>query len=218
MPSARSVALRASAPLLLPTAALGVTFGLLASPVLGALPALVMSAIVFSGTAQFGAVSVLASGGGVPLAMGTGLLANARFLPMGFALAPSLTGSPWQRARTGLVVVDASFALAHRGNGRFDPVTVVWSAPLQYAGWVGGTAAGVAGASMLADPGRFGLDVLFPVFYIGLQLPELRGSARRLVVAALSAAAALVLVPVAPEGIPVLAASATALLGLWEPS
>jgi predicted branched-subunit amino acid permease len=218
MSTTRSDAVRRSAPLLLPTAALGVTFGLLASPVLGVLPALVMSAIVWSGTAQFGALSVLAGGGGVPLAMGTGLLANARFLPMGFALAPSLTGSPWRRAATGAVMVDASFALAHEGEGRFDPETVVWSAPLQYVGWVGGTAAGVAGASLFADPGRFGLDVLFPVFYVGLLLPELRGSARRLVVAAMSAVVALALVPLAPEGIPVLAAAATALVGLKEPS
>ena len=218
MSTARSVAVRRSAPLLLPTAALGVTFGLLASPVIGVLPALVMSAIVWSGTAQFGALSVLAGGGGVPLAMGTGLLANARFLPMGFALAPSLSGSWWRRAATGAVMVDASFALAHEGEGRFDPETVVWSAPLQYAGWVGGTAAGVAGASLFADPGTFGLDVLFPVFYVGLLLPELHGSARRLVVAAMSAVVALVLVPIVPEGIPVLAAAATALLGLKEPT
>jgi len=218
MSTARSIALRASAPLALPTAALGVTFGLLAAPVIGAVPALVMSAVVWSGAAQFGALSVLAGGGGIPLAMGTGLLANARFLPMGFALAPSLSGSPLRRAGTGALVVDASFALAHKGEGRFDPVTVVWAVPLQYAGWVGGTAAGVAGATMLADPGRLGLDVLFPVFYIGLLLPELSGSARRLVVAALSAAVALVLVPITPEGIPVVAAAATALLGLKEPS
>ena len=218
MSTTRSVAMRASAPLLLPTAALGVTFGLLASPLIGVIPAVVMSAIVWSGTAQFGAVSVLAGGGGVPLAMGTGLLANARFLPMGFALAPSLSGSPLRRAATGALVVDASFALAHKGEGRFDPGTVLWAAPLQYAAWVGGTAAGAGGASMLADPGKLGLDVLFPVFYIGLLLPELRGPARRLVVAALSAVVALVLVPIVPAGIPVLAAAAMALLGLKEPS
>ena len=218
MSTARSAALRASAPLALPTAALGVTFGVLAAPIFGAVPALLMSAIVWSGAAQFGAVSVLAGGGSMPLAMGTGLLANARFLPMGFALAPSLNGSPWRRAGTGALMVDASFALAHRGEGRFDPVTVVWSAPLQYVGWVGGTAAGVAGATMLADPGRLGLDVLFPVFYLGLLLPELRGPSRRLVVAGLSALVALVLIPVVPEGVPVLAAAATALLGLKEPS
>jgi predicted branched-subunit amino acid permease len=218
MYSPRKVALLGSVTLMLPTAALGVTFGLLASPLIGGVAALVMSAVVFSGAAQFGALSVLAGSGGVPLAISTGLLANARFLPMGFALAPSLRGSPLKRALTGAVMVDASFALAHRGEGRFDPVVVVWSAPLQYAGWVAGTAAGVAGASVLSDPARLGVDVLFPVFYLGLLLPELRGSSRALLVAAMSAGVALALVPVAPEGVPVLAAAATALLGLREPS
>ena len=106
---------------LLPTAALGVTFGVLAAPIFGAVPALLMSAIVWSGAAQFGAVSVLAGGGGMPLAMGTGLLANARFLPMGFALAPSLSGRPLRRAATGALMVDASFALAHRGRRQVRP-------------------------------------------------------------------------------------------------
>ncbi len=58
-----------------------------------------MSAMVWSGAAQFGAVSVLAGGWRRALAMGTGLLANARFLPMGFALAPSLPAvCSWRRA------------------------------------------------------------------------------------------------------------------------
>jgi len=214
----RADAVRASATLLLPTAALGVTFGILASTAMGALPAVAMSALVWSGTAQFGAVSVLAGSGGVPLAMGTGLLANARYLPMGFALAPSLSGSAARRALAGILVVDASFALAHRGEGRFDPETVIWAAPVQYAGWVGGTAAGVAGASVLANPGQLGLDVLFPVFYLGLLLPELRGSARGCLVAAMSATVTLMLIPVTPPGVPVLAAAATALLGFRKPS
>jgi predicted branched-subunit amino acid permease len=209
---------RTSVTLALPTAALGVTFGVLAVPALGVVPAVLMSVVVWSGAAQFGALSVLAGGGGVALAAGTGLLANARFLPMGFALAPSLTGSPLRRALTGTLMVDASFALAHRGEGRFDPEVVVWSAPLQYLGWVAGTLAGALGASSLLDPEALGLDVLFPVFYLGLLVPELRGAGRHLAVAALSGVVALALVPIAPEGLPVLAAAATALLGLKEPT
>jgi len=215
--STRTESVRASAPIALPTAALGVTFGVLAVPVIGVLPAIVMSAVVWSGAAQFGALTVLTGGGGVALAASTGLLANARFLPMGFALAPSLSGPPLRRFLTGMLMVDASFALAHRGEGRFDPGVVVWSAPLQYVGWLVGTAAGALGAS-LADPGRLGLDVLFPVFYLGLLVPELRGAGRPLAVAALAAVVALLLVPVAPEGVPVLAAAATALVGLKEPA
>jgi len=214
----RTQVMRTSVAIALPTAALGVTFGVLAAPVVGAVAAVLMSAVIWSGAAQFGALSVLSGGGSAALAIGTGLLANARFLPMGFALAPSLSGSPLRRFVTGALMVDASFALAHRGEGRFDPEVVVWSAPLQYLGWLSGTIAGAVGAATLLDPEQLGLDVLFPVFYLGLLVPELRGAGRHLVVAALAGVVALALVPVAPEGVPVLAAAATALLGLKEPA
>ena len=164
MTSGRRAGLRGSAPLLLPTAAIGLTFGLLAAQVFGAIPALVMSALVWSGTAQFAALSVVAGGGNLGLAAVTGLLANTRFLPMGFGIAPSLRGSRARNAATGALLADASFAIAHRDAGDFDISALVWSAPLQYVGWVGGTALGVAGASIAGDPGRLGLDVLFPVF------------------------------------------------------
>ena len=214
--SGRRAGLRGSWPLLLPTAAVGLTFGLLAVPVFGALPALVMSAVVWSGSAQFAALTVF-SGGGVGLAAVTGLLANTRYLPMGFALAPSLTGGRLGNAATGAVLADASFALAHRAGGRFDPSALRWATPFQYVGWVGGTAVGVAGASIASDPTRLGLDVLFPVFYASLLLPELRSSGRALLVAAVSAAVTLGLTPLTPHGLPVLAASAAALIGLVPP-
>lgn len=149
---------------------------------------------------------------------GTGLLANARYLPMGFAIAPDLHAPAWRRAVTGAVLADASFAIAHRRGGGFDTRTLEWASPPQHAGWVSGTAAGVAGASLLADPGRFGFDVLFPVFYLGLLLPELAGQLRPLLVALLAGAVTAALIPVAPEGVPALAGAAAALLGIREPA
>jgi predicted branched-subunit amino acid permease len=56
--------------------------------------------------------------------------------------------------------------------------------------------------------------VLFPVFYLGLLVPELRAAGRPLAVAVAAAVVAMALVPITPEGVPVLAAAATALLGL----
>lgn len=101
---------RASVPLLLPTVAIGLTFGVLAAPRIGAVPAVMMSVLVWAGTAQFAAISVL--GGGAGLAVATGLLANLRYLPMGFAIAPSLRGPAWRRAVSGPLLADASFVLA----------------------------------------------------------------------------------------------------------
>jgi predicted branched-subunit amino acid permease len=206
--------LRASLPLVVPTLAVGVTFGLLAGPLLGPLGAVLMSAIVWSGTAQFAALSVLAAGGGAVLAGASGLLANLRFLPMGFAIAPSVHGGPGRRAGIGVTLVDASFALAHRGGGRFDVPALVGAAPLQYAAWVAGTAAGAVGADLLGDPRRWGLDVLFPAFYLSLLVPDLRDDRRTRLVAAVAAVLALGLTPIAPPGVPLLAAGAAALIGL----
>jgi len=132
-------------PLALPIAAVGMSFGLLAGPLLGAIPSILMSAVVWSGTAQFAALSILTSGGGTALAAGAGLLANTRFLPMGFALAPSMKGRPLRRLLTGALLADASFVIGHRGGGRFDISAVAWAAPVQYVTWVGGTVVGGGG-------------------------------------------------------------------------
>lgn len=118
---------RASVPLLLPTVAIGLTFGVLAAPKIGAVPAVMMSVLVWAGTAQFAAISVL--GGGAGLAVATGLLANLRYLPMGFAIAPSLRGPAWRRAVSGALLADASFALAHRRSGGFDIGTLEGARP-----------------------------------------------------------------------------------------
>src|SRR5436190_1594070 len=124
--------LRASLPLAIPVAAVGMSFGLLAAPLLGALSSIAMSAAVWSGTAQFAALSILNSGGGLALAASAGLLANTRFLPMGFAIAPSMTARPLRRLLTGAVLADASFVIAHRKGGQFDISALVWAAPVQY--------------------------------------------------------------------------------------
>jgi predicted branched-subunit amino acid permease len=83
----------------------------------------------------------------------------------------------------------------------------------QAAAWTGGTLIGVLAGSARADPGALGLDAMFPAFFAVLLWGEARG---RLPVtaAAIGAVIALALMPFAPPGVPVLAASAAALLGL----
>jgi predicted branched-subunit amino acid permease len=217
--------LRASLPTALPTAAVGVSFGLLAAPALGAVPTVAMSVLVWSGTAQFAAVTGLLAGAGPAVAIGTGLLANARFLPMGFAIAPSMNSRPVRRAAVGVLLADASFAIGHRSSGRFDVTAIAWAMPVQYLAWVAGTAAGAAGAGVVGDPERWGLDVLFPVFYLSLLMPELglrrpdrepghRTDRRPLAAAVLAAFITVALTPLAPPGVPVLAAALAAALGL----
>jgi 4-azaleucine resistance transporter AzlC len=191
----------------------GVSFGVLAEPVMGAAAAIVMSAVVFAGSSQFAALAVLASGGSAAAAIVAGALLNARFLAMGIALAPSLRGGRLRRAAEGQAVVDASWALANRGEGRFDRDLLVGATLAQYPCWLIGTAIGALGGDLLDDPRTLGLDAIFPAFFLGLMATELR-SPRARAAAIGGGAIALLLAPKLPPGLPVLAASAAALIGL----
>jgi len=211
--SSTRAGVRAGLPLVLPVFLVAVSFGVLARPVMGASPAVVMSIVVFAGAAQFASLSVLAAGGTAGAAVVAGLLMNARFLPMGFAAAPSLRGGSLARAAQGQAVVDASWALASRRDGTFDRGLLLGATIPQAFAWISGTIVGVFAGSSLAHPERFGLDAIFPAFYLALLLGEVR-TGRARAAAALGALIAFALIPVAAAGVPVIAASAAALLGL----
>ena len=203
---------RAGAPYALAAALVGVSFGVLAEPVFGAFATVAFSAIVFAGGAQFAALAVLADGGGAGTAIVAGILLNARFIPMGVAFGPSTTGGWLARALQGQAVVDASWALANRGGGRFDRDFLLGATALAYPAWVGGTVVGVLVGDALGSPEDLGLDALFPAFFLGLLVEE-GGNRAGVVVAVVGAAIALALTPVAPPGVPILAASLAVLAG-----
>src|SRR4051794_7059456 len=206
--------LREAIPFAIAGGLVAVSFGVVAQDAgFTELQAIVMSAIVFAGSAQFAAVAIIAHGGVAGAAIVAAALMNARFLPMGIALGPSLPGGPLARAAQGQAVVDASWAMAAQGDGSFDRSFLFGATSIQYATWSAGTIIGAVGRGLIPHPEDLGLDAVFPAFFLALLLAEVKDR-RTLVVAALGAMIALVLVPVAPAGIPVLAASAAALLGL----
>jgi len=207
---------RKGAPFALAGGLLALSFGVVAREAgLSAVAAIVMSAVVFGGSAQFAAIAIIGQGGGVGAAVGAAALMNSRFLPMGVALAPSLPGGAAKRAAQGQTVVDASWVLAAREDGTFDHWILFGSSAVQYVTWIGGTAIGALGGDVLGDPSALGLDALYPAFFVGLLLSEVR-SRRGREAAALGALVALVLVPFAPPGVPVLLAGAGALIGLMR--
>jgi len=193
----------------------GLSFGVVAQPIMGAGPAIAFSAFVFAGAAQFGATAVLASGGSALTAILAGAMLNARFLPMGIAVAGALKGGPLARALQGQTIVDASWAAAHLGGGRFDRKILIGATIPQYPAWVLGTVIGALGANKLGDPKALGLDAVFPAFFLGLLLSEATSSRIARVVALTGAGLALVLTPLLPPGLPILLASSAALLG-WR--
>ena len=193
---------------------LAASFGILAEDAgFSDLAAVIMSAIVFAGSAQFTAISILAQGGGAGAAVAAAALMNSRFLPMSAAVGPSFSGGPIRRALKGQAVVDHSWALSSRGDGTFDEHLLLGASAIAYVTWVTGTAAGALLGDRLGDPDSLGLDAIFPAFFFGLLLNEIK-SRRARGVAALGTVIALALVPFTPPGIPVLVASLASLVGL----
>jgi 4-azaleucine resistance transporter AzlC len=205
----RAAGIRRGLPFGIAVFAISVSFGVLARPLMGLVAPIVMSIVVFSGAAQFGALAVLIAGGSTGAAIAAGVLLNARYLAMGLALAPSLRGRALSRGAFAMTTVDASWAAASLGDGTFDPWYMVGVSIPQYAGWVLGTVCGVLLGPALGDPKALGLDALFPAFFIALLFEEVRGR-RRMFAAGGGAAIALVLTPLVPAGLPILAAGAAA--------
>ena len=208
---------RAGLPVAVAGLALAISFGVLAEPVMGPVAPVVMSAIVFAGSAQFGALAVLAAGGGFVPAVVAGVLLNARYVPMGIALGTSLDHGPGRRALIGQGMIDYSWAAAAREGGHFDWRFMIGATTPAYPTWVGGTLIGVLAGDLIGDPEALGLDAIFPAFFLALLLSGEASTGRRAVVAALlGAAIALALVPWAPPGVPIIAACLAALIGLYE--
>jgi branched chain amino acid efflux pump len=207
---------RAGLPFAVATIVLGVSFGVLARQLgWGVAAPIVCSVLVLSGSAQFASASILGAGGGVGTATLAAVFVNARFLPMGLAVAPSLAGGRLRRAVEAQTIVDASWALANRGDGTFERRFLIGATVPQLGAWIGGTAIGAVAGGFLADPEALGLDVVFPAFFLILLAEELRDR-RAIAVAVIAGLIALTLVPFTPPGIPVVAACGAALLGLWR--
>jgi branched chain amino acid efflux pump len=191
--------------------AISFSFGVVARPAMGSVAPIVMSIAVFSGAAQFGALAVLTAGGSTAAAIAAGVLLNGRYAAMGIALAPSLRGRAISRAAFAATMVDSSWAAASRRDGTFDPWYMVGVSVPQYVGWVMGTILGVLIGPRLGSPSGLGLDALFPAFFLALLFEEARGY-KRAAAGAGGAGIALLLTPVVPAGLPILAASAAAVV------
>ena len=211
--SVRKVLL-AAAPIAIAVFVFGVSFGVLA--VAAHLPAwsvVLMSVLVFAGSAQFAAIGVIAAGGSVLTAIFAGGLLNLRFVATGIAVTRSLPGGRLLRSLLAQLSIDESYALSARAGspGRPDGKTLLVTGALLYIVWVIGTSLGALLGPVLGDPKRLGLDAAFPAGFVALLWPMLSGHhAVRCAIA--GAAVALVLAPFTPPGIPLAGA---AVVGLW---
>ena len=201
---------RQSASIIAAVAPFGVVFGASAATAgLTLLEALGFSMLIFGGSSQFAAAEILGDGGSVAAAAAAGLLLNVRSLAFGVIMAPALTGAWWQRAAMSQLMIDESTAVGSAQVGlkwrRYGylvaggGVFVVWNLTTLL-----GHALFAGAGDLITD---LGLDAAGPAAFLALLWPRLaRRPALRTAIA--GAVIALLLVPVAPAGVPILAAMA----------
>jgi 4-azaleucine resistance transporter AzlC len=163
--------------------------------------ALLMSLIVFSGAAQFTGVTMLAAGANPVAIVITTLALGLRFVLMGASLTPYLGGlSAGWRAFLGFQMVDESYAVAiarfRAGTG--DRWFFLGANVALYIVWAIATVLGAFLGGLVPDPAAWGLDLIFPLIFLGLLAPLVRSRADALT-AVLAGALALVGSQVLPD-------------------
>jgi len=205
---------RQSVSISLAVAPFGVAFGVACTEAgLGLPEAMGFSLLVFTGGTQFAAVRVLADGGAAATALVTGLLLSLRSLAYGVVMAPALGSQPrWQRMLASQWMIDETMAV---GSAQADPEAqrygYLLTGALLYTTWNASTAAGalLSRAGDLVE--KFGIDATIPAAFLALVWPRLLNPVQRWVVVG-GAAISIALVPVAPAGVPIVAAAAAVFL------
>ena len=187
----------------------GLAFGALcAESGIGVWEALGFSSIIFGGSSQFAAVSVLADDGTVIAAITAGLLLNLRSLAFGVSMAPSLKGSFLWRAGVSQLMIDESTAIgSSQATHELRRYGYLWGGLSVFVLWNATTLIGISvlseAESLITD---LGIDATIPAAFLGLIWNKLENTKHR-AVAVIGAITALILIPFTPAGIPVIAAA-----------
>ncbi|HEU0042876.1 MAG TPA: AzlC family ABC transporter permease, partial [Jiangellaceae bacterium] len=153
----------------------------------------VSGAVLFAGSAQLSALSLLEAGAGLAVVVGAVALVNARFLVYGAGLEARFRNQPtWFRWLGPQFIVDQTYALAINRTDldtarRFRHYWLAMAAVLGVI-FVASTAAGVLLGPVL--PAASPLEFVAPAVFIGLLAPRLRGP-RSVIVAVVAALVSL---------------------------
>jgi 4-azaleucine resistance transporter AzlC len=205
------------APIAVAAFAFAVSFGVLArTSGIASVEAIVMSATTFAGSAQLAAASILGAAGGIVSAIVAATLLNARYAPISVSVAPVFVGGPVRRLFESQLIVDESWAMSRRKDGRYDRKLLVGGGLVLYGCWVSGTVVGALAGDALGDPAALGLDAAFPALFLAILVTQVHDRLA-LAAAVLGGTIALALLPVAPAGLPIVAAATACLLGWRRP-
>lgn len=161
---------------------------------------LAMSLIVFAGASQFTAAGLFAAGAAPLAIVVTTLIINARHALLAASLAPYVRGArPEAKAALAFQLTDESYAIGMRRflEGGGSMAYQFGSNISLYVIWQSSTLAGILLGAQIPDPAAYGLDLVFPLTFIGLLVPLLRDRVSGAVaaLAALLAVAGAMLLP-----------------------
>ena len=192
---------RAVLPILLGVVPFGMIYGALA--VSGGIPfwpALGMSSIVFAGSAQFIAVTLISGGTPAAIIVLTTFIVNLRHALYGAAVAPHMRrlSAGW-KTLLAYLLTDEAFAVVITRYGREDESPnkhwfFLGAAFTLWSTWQTTTLLGILLGARI--PAAWGLDFILPISFIGLVAPPLKTRP------AVASAAVAALVAVAAAGLP----------------
>ena len=213
--------LRDSLAVAIPVGTYGAAFGA-ASIAAGfsVLQTCLLSLLLFSGASQFAVVGVMGAGGSALSAIATGSLLGLRNGLYGMRMSPLLKLRGLKKIIGAQLTIDEStgVAIGQEVRGAQASRYGFWATGIGvYVFWNLFTLLGAVGAQSIGDPSAWGLDAAVPAAFLGLVWPRLVDKKTKLI--ALSAIAlALILIPIAPAGVPIIATVVIAIIFGWKKS
>ncbi|WP_320006279.1 AzlC family ABC transporter permease [Maridesulfovibrio sp.] len=136
-----------------------------------------MSLIVFAGSAQFIAVGLIASGASALSVIITTFIVNLRHMLMSAALSPYLR--KWTKLELAgftFQLTDESFAVhsTRFANGDTHKGESFLINSIAQAAWVGGTVLGIFSSTLINDVKPMGLDYALPAMFIALLIFQIK--------------------------------------------
>ncbi len=195
---------RLGLPIFLGYLPVGAAFGVLARQLgFGIAGAVTCSATALAGAGQLIALSLLGSGTTAAATLAATAVVNLRYVLFATTISPHLrgVGLPLQ-AWLAFTLTDETFAIniADQRQGSASAASMAGVGAVAWLGWVLGTLVGAAGAGLIADPGRLGLEFAMAAMFSALFV-ALAEDRRHVVTGVLAGAIVLALPLVRDRGV-----------------
>ena len=173
-----------------------------------------MSLTVFAGASQFAAAGLFGQGAAPISIIATTAVLNVRHLLYGLSLAQKVSMTPGQRLLAAQLLTDEAYGISINAPGL--NLAYLLGAELSlYTVWNVFTLLGSLIGSLVPDPDKLGVGIVFPLAFLGLLIPQLSGRLQ-ISVALFSGALAWLLSRLVPGGVVVLLTGLLgALAGAW---